>query len=96
MDDLAAEASAGLWLGMVVPKRHAKRAVTRTLIKRQMRSLMQAHVSRLSPGLWVVRLRAPFDRLKFISAASTALRLAVHEELLSLVQKAASRGRAGA
>ncbi len=81
---------------MVVPKRHAKRAVTRTLIKRQMRSLVQTHAAQLPFGLWVVRLRAPFDRLKFVSAASDALRLAVHDELSQVLQKAVMRGRSGA
>ena len=28
---------AGVWLGAVVPKRHARRSVTRVLIKRQIR-----------------------------------------------------------
>ena len=96
VDFLPVQAPTGRWLGMVVPKRHAKRAVTRTLIKRQVRSLMQGHAAHLASGLWVVRLRAPFDRLKFVSAASDALRRAVHEELLQLVQKAVLRGHAGA
>jgi ribonuclease P protein component len=30
-------APAGRWLGLVVPKRHARRSVTRSLLKRQMR-----------------------------------------------------------
>jgi ribonuclease P protein component len=92
VDDLPDRAVAGGWLGLVVPKRHAKRAVTRTLIKRQMRAVMQAHASQLHAGLWVVRLRAPFDRQAFISAASERLRCAVHDELTLLVQRAAARG----
>jgi ribonuclease P protein component len=92
VDECPAPVLEGRWLGLVVPKRHAKRAVTRTLIKRQMRSLMQQHASELASGLWVVRLRAPFDRLKFVSAASAPLRCAVRAELATLVQKAASRG----
>ena len=63
---------AGAWLGCVVPKRHARRAVTRTLLKRQIRSA--ASGAALPPGLWVVRLRAGFDRTGFRSAASEALR----------------------
>ena len=92
MDDLPSKAVSGRWLGLVVPKRHAKRAVTRTLIKRQMRAVMQAHASHLVSGLWVLRLRAPFDRQAFVSAASDRLRCAVRDELTLLVQRAAARG----
>ena len=59
MDDLPG----GWWLGLVVPKRHARRAATRNLIKRQMRAqLAQAAASaapqaQLPPGLWVLRLK---------------------------------------
>ena len=92
VDDRPAKAVNGRWLGLVVPKRHAKRAVTRTLIKRQMRAVMQSHATQLSSGLWVLRLRAPFDRKAFISAASERLRCAVHDELTLLLQRAAARG----
>ena len=91
VDDRPAKPVNGRWLGLVVPKRHAKRAVTRTLIKRQMRAVMQAHATHLSSGLWVLRLRAPFDRKVFISAASEPLRCLVHDELTLLVQRAAAR-----
>jgi ribonuclease P protein component len=69
------------WLGLVVPKRHAKRAVTRSLIKRQMRAQADAHRERLPPGQWVLRLRAPFDPRRFSSAASSLLRETAREEL---------------
>ena len=62
------------WLGLVVPKRHARRAVTRNLLKRQLRAAMGRHGASLPAGLWVVRLRAPFDRAEFLSPGSTALR----------------------
>jgi len=71
----------GLWLGTVVPKRHAKRAVTRSLIKRQMHAMLEAHAERLPQGLWVLRLRSPFVRDVYKSAASDALRLAARAEL---------------
>ncbi len=92
VDDTTGKSAKGGWLGLVVPKRHAKRAVTRTLIKRQMRAVMHAHASQLLAGLWVVRLRAPFDRQAFVSAASDRLRCAVHDELTWLVLRAAARG----
>jgi ribonuclease P protein component len=71
----------GLWLGAVIPKRHARRAVTRNLIKRQIRAAVARHVDSLAAGLWVVRLRGPFDRTRFTSAASAALKLATRAEL---------------
>ncbi len=76
----------GSWLGCVVPKRHARRAVTRTLLKRQIRSA--AAEAELAPGLWVIRLRAGFDRVAFPSAASNALQTAARGELDSLLAKA--------
>ena len=91
VDDLLAQTPAGLWLGAVVPKRHARRAVTRTLLKRQIRSVVDARAGALLDGLWVVRLRAPFDKARFPSAASDALRLCAREELELLLSAAAQR-----
>ena len=71
-------------LGMVVPKRHAKRAVTRNLVKRQMRAAVARHAASLPPGDWVLRLRAPLDRKAFTSARSDALAVAVRAELETL------------
>lgn len=79
-----------VWLGMVVPKRHAKRAVTRTLLKRQIKAAMDLQAPAL-PGLWVVRLRAPFDRTVYVSAASKALSAVAREELTRVLQAAAHR-----
>lgn len=80
-----------VWLGAVVPKRHAKRSVTRTLLKRQIRSAVMGHQAVLAHGLWVVRLRAPFDRKTFVSAASEALKRAARDELEQLLASAAQR-----
>ena len=79
-------AAIGVWLGMVVPKRHAKRSVTRTLLKRHIKAAMlrqlgQLRTANTAAGLWVVRLRAPFDRASFPSAASAALAEAAAAEL---------------
>jgi ribonuclease P protein component len=94
VDDLSvpspAETITGHWLGLVVPKRLARRAVTRTLLKRQMRAVMGCHAPTLPPGLWVLRLKAPFDRQQFISAASRPLQQTARSELLSLLQRAAA------
>lgn len=80
------------WLGLVVPKRHARRAVTRNLIKRQVRALLAELAPRLAPTAHVLRLRAPFDRAQFVSAASPALKCAVRAELLGLIDVASRRG----
>jgi ribonuclease P protein component len=85
----------GLWLGAVVPKRHARRSVTRTLLKRQIRAAVDKRASDLPGGLWVIRLRAPFDRAHFVSAASDALRRAAHAELDGLMTSAVERAAAG-
>ena len=76
------------WLGLVVPKRHAKRAVTRTLVKRQIRNVVAACAPHLEPGLWVVRQRSPFDPKQYPSAASDALKEAARAELRALFDRA--------
>lgn len=77
------------WLGCVIPKRHARRSVSRTLLKRQIRAAMASHASSLLPGLWLVRLRSPFAAAQFVSAASVALRDAARDELQQLFTRAA-------
>jgi len=91
VDDLPRSAPDAVWLGAVVPKRHARRSVTRTLLKRQIRSAVAGQQVALAAGLWVVRLRAPFDRAVFVSAASDALRQAARDELQQLMASAAQR-----
>ena len=83
-----ARAGTDRWLGLVVPKRHAKRAVTRTLVKRQIRNVAAACATLLEPGLWVVRQRAPFDPKQYPSAASDALKEAARAELRALFDRA--------
>jgi ribonuclease P protein component len=85
----------GQWLGVVVPKRHAKRAVTRTLVKRQMRAVFAGEAAHLGAGLWVLRLRSGFAAQAFPSASSDALRAAVRAELHTMLQRAAARGARG-
>ena len=77
-----------LWIGCVVPKRHARRAVTRNLLKRQIRASFERHASGLPGGLWLVRLRASFAVTEFISARSTALAQAARAELDGLLSRA--------
>lgn len=87
VDPIPPAAPQGCWVGMVVPKRHAKRSVTRQLLKRQIRAAF-AQATGMPPGLWVVRLRSPFDRQQFPSAASDALRAAARAELAQLLDRA--------
>ena len=75
------------WLGTVLPKRHARRAVTRNLLRRLIRSAFQAHAAGLPGGLWLVRLRQPFAVARFASASSAALRLVACDELQRLMQR---------
>jgi ribonuclease P protein component len=89
----AAVRPAACWLGVVVPKRHARRSVTRSLLKREIRAGIARHVEWLDAGLWVVRLRAPFDAQRYVSAASAALRRAARDELDLLFERAAARSR---
>nr|WP_273473178.1 ribonuclease P protein component [Sphaerotilus sulfidivorans] len=83
--------STSLRLGLVVPKRHARRAVTRTLVKNQLRDAMRRHLPHLAPGDWVLRLRAPIDRARFPSARSEALAAELRGEIDRLLADAMRR-----
>jgi len=78
----------GRWLGLVVPKKHAKRSVTRSLLKRRIRAAVLG-VEPLESGMWVVRLRSPFPRTEFSSAASEELGHVASAELARLMASAA-------
>ncbi|MGV0958833.1 MAG: ribonuclease P protein component [Limnohabitans sp.] len=79
---------ADVWLGAMVPKRWARRAVTRNTIKRQIYTVSQHFGDRLPLAAHVVRLRTGFDRKQFISATSQPLKLAVRLELEQLFERA--------
>jgi ribonuclease P protein component len=80
-----------LWLGFVVPKRHAKRSVTRNLIRRQIRPAMSAHSPSLGSGVWIVRLRSSFDARQFHSASSEAFKCYMSSELKLLFDTAVQK-----
>jgi len=85
------------WIGAMVPKRWARRAVTRNLIKRQIYSIADHFESSLPQAAHVVRLRSAFDRAHFKSASSDELKKAVRMEIEQLFGLAASAQiRAGA
>ena len=77
-----------VWLGAMVPKRWARRAVTRNALKRQIYTVSELYHDRLPVAAYVVRLRSGFDRVQFISASSDALKLAARTELHQLMDRA--------
>ncbi|QOF78603.1 ribonuclease P protein component [Variovorax sp. 38R] len=77
-----------VWLGAMVPKRWARRAVTRNAIKRQIYTVSAAPGVVLPRAAHVVRLRAGFDRKVFVSASSDKLKAAVRAELQQLLARA--------
>ncbi|VTU34665.1 ribonuclease P [Variovorax sp. SRS16] len=77
-----------VWLGAMVPKRWARRAVTRNAIKRQIYAMGAASDSALPHAAHVVRLRSGFDRKEFVSAVSGKLKAAVRVELQQLLERA--------
>ena len=80
------------WLGALVPKRWAKRAVTRNAIKRQIYNVSACVESSLLKAAYVVRLRAQFEKKLFPSASSAALKAVVAEELFVLFKKSRAPG----
>ena len=75
-------------VGALVPKRWAKRAVTRNTIKRQIYHVSLLFEPQLAPGAHVVRLRGAFDSKLFPSATSVPLRAALRQELIGLFGQA--------
>jgi ribonuclease P protein component len=74
----------------MVPKRWAKRAVTRNCIKRQIYQVSAFFETGLFQRAHVVRLRAGFDRSTFVSATSQVLKATVRAELVQLFERARS------
>ena len=79
------------WLGAMVPKRWARRSVTRHTIKRQIHAVSTDYEDALRRASYVVRLRSEFDRKQFVSATSDPLKAAVRQELQQLFATAARR-----
>ena len=80
-----------VWMGAMVPKRWAKRAVTRNTIKRQIHAVSHDYESTLRQAAHVVRLRVGYDKTRFVSASSDALKAAVRDELQQLFSRSAER-----
>jgi ribonuclease P protein component len=79
---------ADAWLGVLLPKRWARRAVTRNAIRRQIYEVARHRSAPLPQAAWVVRLRSEFSRKQFVSATSEALKQAVRAELEQLLSRA--------
>jgi ribonuclease P protein component len=79
-----------VWVGVILPKRWARRAVTRNAMRRQIYAVCGEQVAQMPRAAHVVRLRSGFDRKQFISATSTQLKQAVRAELEQLVRQAAA------
>ena len=79
----------GAWIGVLLPKRWARRAVTRNAIRRQIYAVCGLDAP-LPQVAHVVRLRSAFDPKLFVSATSPALKRAVRSELEQLVARAAT------
>ncbi len=84
LGDAALFPRADAWLGIVLPKRWARRAVTRNAIRRQIYEAARRCSSSLPQAAWVVRLRSEFSRQQFVSASSDPLKKAVRMELEQL------------
>ena len=84
------------WVGVVLPKRWAKRAVTRNAIRRQVYEASRLAAGQLPQAALVVRLRSGFSREQFVSATSDALKSAVRAELTQLLGRILMRPAAEA
>jgi ribonuclease P protein component len=80
-----------LWMGAMVPKRWAKRAVTRNAIKRQIYTVSADFSPQHQRAAFVVRLRRDFSRKVYLSASSEQLKQAVRTELQALMLDGARR-----
>jgi len=76
-----------VWVGAMVPKRWARRSVTRNAIKRQIYTVSALMEKALPCAAHVVRLRAGFDKKQFVSATSDSLKTVVRLELNQLFGK---------
>ncbi len=83
-DSLANPKLESLQIGVVVPKRLAKRAVTRNAIKRQAYSISRESANRYLNEQHVIRLNKEFDKKKYLSASSKLLKSEVNKEIRAL------------
>ncbi|MGC7405416.1 ribonuclease P protein component [Pandoraea pneumonica] len=83
-------------IGIVVGKKHAPRAVTRNLIKRQAREMFRQRRLHLAGWDFVLRLTRRFDKGTYTAAAAPVLNTLCHAEFTQLfdaAEKAARKSR---
>ena len=79
-------------IGVVLPKRWAKRAVTRNGMRRQIYAQFGLQAAQLPQAAFVVRLKRSFSREQFISAWSKPLAAAVRSELAHMAAFCTTNG----
>ena len=75
-------------IGAMVPKKWARKAVTRNLIRRQIYSLAEHQLPHRPALAYVVRLRRSFSAQRFLAASSVPLKNEVRAQLLLLLAQA--------
>lgn len=75
-------------IGAMVPKKWARKAVTRNLIRRQIYSLAEHQLPHRPALAYVVRLRRSFSPQRFLAASSVPLKNEVRAQLLLLLAQA--------
>ncbi|GAB3625642.1 ribonuclease P protein component [Pandoraea terrae] len=78
-------------IGIVVGKKHAPRAVTRNLIKRQAREMFRQRRADLAGWDFVLRLTRRFDKGTYEAAAAPVLKTLVQAEFTQLFAAALDR-----
>ena len=88
-NNLSLSSSQDGWrLGIVVPKRYAALAVTRNMLKREIRAGAGRYAPEVGTGICIVRLRASIDQGQSSPTGPKRLRDAVRIELDALLAKA--------
>ena len=75
-------------IGAMVPKKWARKAVTRNLIRRQIYSLAEHQLPNRPALAYVVRLRRSFSAQRFLAASSVPLKNEVRAQLVLLLAQA--------
>jgi ribonuclease P protein component len=75
-------------IGAMVPKKWARKAVTRNLIRRQIYSLAEHQLPHRPALAYVVRLRRSFSAQRFLAASSVPLKNEVRAQLVLLLAQA--------
>jgi ribonuclease P protein component len=76
-----------IMFGALVPKRCAKRAVTRNSIKRQIRAVVSSQTKLLSTKAYVIRLHKDIKFIQSKSASSNELKEIIRNDLNALFEK---------